>query len=189
MKYKYKDVDEIKLLKKSKLYIDAMSQSINPLTGEYINDSILQEQKLQKCLEYVSYILNEIIEKGGLKNISRKRRGLFMMTREEMDNINYTDEFIGIKAIAERINSVIDLSRSSKITGNKLANMMYELGYLSLVEGSRRKCINAKSTEIGLKYKEITLLNGEKYKQIVYGNKAQRFVVEKLFESELNYKG
>lgn len=189
MKDKYKNIDEIKLLKKSKFYMEALSQGINPFTGEYFDDSLLQNIKLQSCFDYISDVLADIIEMGGINSVKRKKIGRVVITKEQSDKIAYSKEPIGINAFAERINDVIDLNKSDKITGNKLANIMYELGYLSQVDGTKQKCINAKSAEVGIKDIDREDYSGRKYKQIVYSTEAQKFVVEKPLASDLNNQG
>ena len=81
------------------------------------------------------------------------------------------------------------MNKSDKITGNKLANIMYELGYLSQVEDTKKKCINEKSAEVGIKDIDRQSYNGRKYKQIIYSTEAQKFVVKKLLASDLNNQG
>ena len=81
MKDKYKNIDEIKLLKKSKLYMEALSQGINPFTGEYFEDSLLQNIKLQSCFDYISDVLADIIEMGGINNIKSRSIGRFIITK------------------------------------------------------------------------------------------------------------
>jgi hypothetical protein len=131
MKAKYKNIDEIKTLQKSRLYVDALSQGINPLTGEFIEDELLQNERIKGCFEYVADVLNKLIDLGGFSHINHKGKkiGKFILTRDESKRIIYSDEPIGINVIATRINNVIDLDKSDKITGNQLSNILYELGY------------------------------------------------------------
>ncbi|MGN1319146.1 MAG: hypothetical protein ACI4VF_09035 [Lachnospirales bacterium] len=188
MKDKYKDIDEIRLLKRSKLYIDAMSQGINPLTGEYVEDTILQENKLQVCLEYVSYVLEQVIENGGIKNNSKKESKEFILNEEDIKRINYSDEFIGINTVAEKINEIIDLEKSKKISGTYLSNMLVELGYLYQPEGIKGRRLNKNAPEIGAKEIDRDRPNGTKYIQVVYSKNAQKFIVQKLYEFNNNIK-
>ena len=184
MKDIYKNIDEMKLLRKSKLYIDALAQGINPFTGEYTNDSILSEEKLKNCFDYVSYVLGEVIEKGGLKNVRRKKIGTFVLTKEESEKIKYSVEPIGINNVAAMINEVIDLDKSDKITGMQLSGMLLEMGYLSQVPGTKQKCINERSAELGINTVNRVALNGSEYTQILYGIDAQKFIVSKLIENK-----
>lgn len=181
---KYKGFDEIKLLKKSRLYLDALSLGINPLTGECIDDPILKEKGIQNCFEYVSYILGEVIEKGGLNKVSRKKKGRFVLTPEAGKRIKFSMEPIGINAVAERINEVIDLSVSDKISGVQLSDILLEMGYLSRVSDSRRKCINERSAEIGITTVKRNTLDGKEYTQILYGIEAQRLLVRELLNGQ-----
>lgn len=185
---KYKGFDEIKLLKKSKLYLDALSLGINPLTGECVEDPILQEKGIQNCFEYVSYVLGEVIEKGGLSKVSRKKKGRFVLTPEAGKRIKLSPEPIGINALADRINEVIDLSVSDKVSGVQLSDILLEMGYLSRVLDSRKKCINERSAEIGITAVKRNTLDGREYTQILYGIEAQRLLVQELIyrQSRIN---
>ena len=177
---KYKGFDEIKLLKKSRLYLDAMSLVINPLTGEYIDDPILKERGIQNCFEYISYVLGEVIEKGGLNKVTRKKKGRFVLTPEAGKRIKFSMEPIGINAVAERINEVIDQSVSDKISGVQLSDILLEMGYLSKIFDSRKKCINDRSAEMGIIAVKRNSRDGREYTQILYGIEAQRLLVKEL---------
>lgn len=177
---KYKGFDEIELLKKSRLYLDALSPGINPLTGECIDDPILKERGIQNYFEYVSYVPGEVIEKGGLNKVSRKKKGRFVLMPEAGKRIKLSPEPIGINAVAERINEVIDLSVSDKVSGVQLCDILLEMGYLSRVLDSRKKCINERSVEIGITTVKSSSRDGKEYTQILYGIEAQRLLVQEL---------
>ncbi|MBR5437380.1 MAG: hypothetical protein IKV21_00535, partial [Clostridia bacterium] len=54
--------DKIKLAKK---YIDYLSRGFNPLDESPVrNDDIVRNERISRCLMYVSEILGQVIEKG-----------------------------------------------------------------------------------------------------------------------------
>ena len=57
-------MEDIRILKRARLYMTAMSEGINPLTGEYVpeGDSISQP-RIQKCCEYVAGLIDKMIAK------------------------------------------------------------------------------------------------------------------------------
>lgn len=184
MDKKFKNIDEIKLLRKSKLYIDALSQGINPLTGEYVDDSFINEEKIKNCFEYVDYVLGRVIAKGGISNIKNNNREKFRLTQEEASKIQFSYEPLGINRVAEIINAAVDLEKYRGITGAQLNNIFYEAGYLSLSPNGKSKRINDNSYSMDITTVERPSYNGGGiYTQIVYGLKAQKFVVDRLVEN------
>ncbi len=187
MKNIYKNIDEMKLLKRSKLYIDAMAQGINPLTGEFVSDSVISDGKIQSCLEYVSFVLDNVIDKGGItkaRNREKNTNENVVITREQIEKIKFSKEPIGITETAKRINEVIDESISKRVTGPMLANMMVEMGYIGLEKDSRRKITNEKSKKLGITTVQRKRLNSDDiYEQVVYSEDAQKFIAYHLIDN------
>jgi phage antirepressor YoqD-like protein len=167
--------------------MDAMSQGVDPFTGDYVADGIIADKKAQRCFEYISQVLDNVIKMGGFEAIHKLRHNQTYITREQFSRIRFSQEAIGISDLAERINEVMDLSVSDKVSGMKLANILCEMGYLSYVEGTRRKCINEKSSELG-----ITEVEGSRfdtklgcdvtYKKLLYPIEAQQFIATALIK-------
>ena len=59
---------ELEIMTHAKHYIDQMANGVNPLTGEPANESdIINNVRISRCLFYVSDVLRQVIEKGGLQ--------------------------------------------------------------------------------------------------------------------------
>ena len=57
---------EIDIMKRAKMYLDNLSQGIDPISGQEVpEDSVLNNVRLARCFFYVSGILEQVIENGG----------------------------------------------------------------------------------------------------------------------------
>lgn len=192
-------------LKRARYYMLAMSEGVNPCTGEDAaeNDVIMQPQ-VQECCERIMMLLDKLItmknmEKNGKRRKRNKKRkfreanaliditGISLNTilNALLDVIEITDEPVGPNELARRINAVLG-SNVKHITGCQINDFLVENGYLDItyICGRRRKKANELSGEIGV----FGVKNEESmYERIVYSRKAQEYVVENL-SSILRYK-
>lgn len=61
---------EIEKLKQAKLYIDKLTNGVNPFTGAYISeDEIIRDSRIISSFEYVSQVLDE-----NIKNINTRKK-------------------------------------------------------------------------------------------------------------------
>lgn len=176
---------DLKIVKRAKLYVDAMSLGINPLTGQYVdkNDSLAQK-RLQDCMSYVSEMLNDLITNDGKV---RRSRSKFAITSEQKRRVTLSNEPIGINELAKRINAVIDSETMRTVSGAKIASWMVEQGYLNLVQTSdrrSRKEVNALGAALGISEVEgVHQDTGEIYKKLVYNKNAQQYILDHIEEA------
>ncbi len=174
---------DIRILKRIRLFADAMSQGINPLTGEYVQDGdTVSEERIQKCMEYVVGIVDEIIN-NGIGNVKRD----FSITPEEKARVVLYNGEIGVNDMAKRINSVINTRAIKGITGSKISKWLVKKGYLSersyeATTKKTEKILNDRSQLLGLNTRLKTDPTGRTYNQIVYPKKAQEFILEHIEE-------
>ncbi len=175
---------DIKLVKRAKLYSDAMSQGINPLNGDYVrDDDSLAQERIQHCMVFISQILENVITGGGAV---KKSKASFAITNEQKSRIEISDEPVGVNELARRINAVVDASSMRTVSGTKIASWMVKNGYLDLVtidENKTIKIVNDKSPCFGISVRDkINLDTGDTYQQPVYNKSAQQYIVEHIEE-------
>ena len=175
-------MEDIRILKRAKLYMTAMSEGINPLTGEYVpeGDSISQP-RIQKCCEYVAGLID--------KMITKQEKSPFAITPQQCLQVRLSQTPIGISDLAKRINAATPKNISG-ITGTKIADWLVDNGYLS-VETTRttetktyvrnRKVLNDRSRELGITMTQGTKKSsGEVYDKLLYSEKAQKFILDNI---------
>lgn len=175
---------DIKLVRRAKLYADAMAQGINPLNGDYVNeqDSLAQE-KIQNCMIFISQILDNVITGGGKV---KKSKTSFSITSEQKSRIETSEEPVGVNELAKRINAVIDADKMRTVSGTKIASWMVKNGYLDVVtidDNKTIKTVNSKSAAFGISVRDkVNLDTGDTYKQPVYNKFAQQYIVQHIEE-------
>ena len=81
----------------------------NPLTDEALPESdIVNQVRISRCLFFVSDILRQVIEKGGLKKAPKEAKVPFELSAEQLSRFQLFEQPIFISAITERINSLIE---------------------------------------------------------------------------------
>lgn len=176
---------DLKLLKRAKLYVDAMSQGINPMNGEYVKETdSLSQEKIQNCMVYISQILNDVIQRNERKQSGKRRP--FSITFEQKAMVRLSDEPIGINELARRINEVIDKSTMRSVSGTKITSWLVEQGYLDQIriKGNKtQKTVNLRSASFGISIRDrVNIDTGEIYKQPVYNRYAQQYILEHIEE-------
>lgn len=175
---------DLKIVKRAKLYVDAMSLGINPMNGQYVRkgDS-LSQKRIQDCMGYVSEMLGDLIANDGRV---RRAREPFAITSRQRAKIALSDEPIGVNEIAKRINAVIDSDFTLTVSGAKIASWVADCGYLDVVRGENnksKKVLNERSKEFGITAVEAqNAATGEVYTKLVYDKQAQKTILEHIDE-------
>ena len=187
-------------LKRARYYMLAMSEGVNPCTGEDAgeNDVIMQPQ-VQECCERIMMLLDKLIITKNMEKTETKRKrkkkkkrnfretdsyidimdiSLDTILNALLDVIEITDEPVGPNELARRINAVLGNSVKC-ITGYEINDFLVENGYLDItyICGRRRKKANELSGKIGVFGVKI---EGSMREKIIYSRKAQEYVVENL---------
>lgn len=177
-------MEDMRILKRARYYIAAMSEGINPLTGEFVpSGDTVAEERIQKCCEYVAGILGKLIENGGCFDDEKIP---FSITQRRLMEVNTSKEPIGINELAKRINAVKAKNMRS-ISGAMITAWLAKKGYLSVEKTvqtkesvTTRKVLNERSRELGITAVESVGSTGKKYERLMYSDAAQRFILDNL---------
>ena len=88
-------------MKRAKMYLDKLSEGINPLDGTRTNpDDIVNNERISRCFNYVSTVLENVINNGGnvVKNFYISRNP-FSISDEQLANFEYSDIPISLTEI------------------------------------------------------------------------------------------
>lgn len=134
---------ELETLERAKLYIDKLANGINPLDDTVVpeNDTI-NNVRLSRCLFYVSDVLRQVIENGGVVKAKSKKKEAFNITLEAIQKFQFSDTPIPASKIAEHINSLIDTEKMKKISYKHITDWLTSLDMLAIhtrLDGSQTK--------------------------------------------------
>lgn len=173
---------ELEKIEYAKSFIDKLANGINPLDDTIIKeDNIVNNVRLSRCFFYVSDILRQVIENGG---INKKKSGKlrFELSTEELAKFPYSNSPIAISEIAKRLNSLINDEAMRKITHRDLTNWLLSIEMLfehSSSDGKTSKRPTEQGSNIGISTEVRTGQRGE-YTVVVYNKEAQTFIIDNL---------
>ncbi len=182
---------EMEKIAYAKSFIDKLAEGINPLDGNPIPEGdIANNVRLTRCFFYVSDILRQIIENGG---VNRDGKLPFSITAEQLARYNFLPFPIGVNEISKQLTALIDNPMMKTITGVQINNWLEAEGYLVKVldpQSNKNRRIPTQSGEaLGI---TLTIKNdrdGHPYNAVEYNENAQRFILSNLDEIKSFVKG
>lgn len=175
---------ELEKINYAKSYVEQLANGVNPLTGLPIpEEDLLNNVRISRCLFYVTDILRQVIEKGGIGKPDKKpKKQPFCLSYEERRDVELSDTPISISELIRRINALIDKDNMSKLNFRCISDWLFELGLLCSdvdAQGKRFRKPTAKGTELGLTTIRRSGDNGD-YIQTLYSRSAQQFILDNL---------
>lgn len=174
---------ELEKLERAKMYMDKLANGIDPISDtELPSDGALNNVRLSRCFFYVSDILRQVIERGGLnKPIKGGAKADFSLSPEQLKDFELSTAPLRISAFVESLNGLIDLNVMKKLTATTVTNWLADKSFLydETVGGKKRRLPTKEGADIGL----ITdIYHGEygEYKSVLYTASAQRFIIDNL---------
>lgn len=173
---------EIEKIEYAKSFIDKLANGINPIDDTEIkDDDVVNNVRLSRCFFYVSDILRQVIENGG---IGKKKSGFvrFNLSAEQLSKFSFSEKPIPISEIAKRLNLLITDENMRKISHRDLTNWLLAIGMLfehSAFDGKTSKRPTEQGSNIGISTEVRTGQRGE-YTVTVYNKEAQSFIVDNI---------
>lgn len=175
-------MNEIEKIAYAKSFVDKLANGINPIDNTPVkDDDVINNVRLSRCLFYVSDILRQVVENGGVIK-SSKYLAPFSVSAEQLIHFSYSDAPISISEIAKRINDLINTDVMKKITHKDLTNWLISIDILKeeiTPEGKTRKRPTINGAEIGISTEIRTGQKGT-YTVVLYNKSAQQFIIDNL---------
>ena len=146
---------ELEKMQRANMYISKLANGIDPISDTDLpNDSILNNVRLSRCFFYVSEILRQVIENGGIDKKGKKdSRIAFSFTVERRDAFKYSKEPISISDFVAKLNGLIDSTTMRTITTVTITNWLVDKAFLLTVEmpnGKKSRHPTKQGEDIGL---------------------------------------
>ena len=98
---------ELETLERAKMYMEKLANGINPIDGSVIPDEdIVNNVRLSRCFFYVSDVLRQVIENGGVTPQKKTKKEPFSLTVEQRETFEFSAVPIPISEISKRINTL-----------------------------------------------------------------------------------
>ncbi len=138
---------ELEIIAHAKAYLDKLANGINPLTNEALEEhEIVNNVRISRCLFFVSDVLRQVIEKGGLQGLKSSRSVYtepFHLTQEQRTRFPYSKSPMYISAIAKQLNELAGSSEMKPLSHAAISGFMEWQGYLcqpAAAAGQPKRC-------------------------------------------------
>ena len=160
-----------------------MCRKMPTTNSEFLAVSGVGQNKLDKYGEAFMRVIDKFKTK-------KKGKLPFVITREQLEKFQFSDEPISVSVITFRINSLVTDANRKKLRSSEITDWLILVEMLALVEisGNRYKFPTKKGEALGLSVERREAESGELYDVVVYNRAAQEFIINNLAERYGNDK-
>ena len=183
---------ELEKIEYAKSFIDKLANGVNPLDDTLIPDNdIANNVRLSRCFFYVSDILRQVIENGGItkEKASHIKKKPFFLTQEQREKMQVANHPLTVTEISKYLNSLVDLDHVKKISAATINDWLLENGFLctiTLPNNKHRKSPTAQGNDIGI-FTEEKMGQYGKYISVLFLPSAQQFIYDNI-EAVISFK-
>nr|WP_326165693.1 hypothetical protein [uncultured Oscillibacter sp.] len=177
---------ELEKIERAKMYMDKLANGINPIDDTVVSEKdIINNVRLSRCFFFVSDVLRQVIEHGGLTSsaTTKKPEKLpFSLPYEKRNCFAFSEDPIPASEIAKRLNALIDDKAMKKTSYKTITSWLFEIGALApaaLPSGKQTKHPTPDGVKLGITVEERTGSQGP-YQVVVYDIQAQHFILDNL---------
>ena len=176
---------DLEIMQHAKDYLDKLAKGIDPLTGREVPENdIINNIRISRCLNYVSDVLWQVIENGGVIGAPAKKGELapYALPFEARGRYAFGDWPLSASQIAQRLNELVDLSAMQKLKTTSITKFLLQSGLLFEEEGpggSKNKRPTEAGWKLGISTQQRSGQNGD-YTAVVYDRQAQQFILDNL---------
>ena len=164
---------ELEIMQHAKDYLDKLAKGIDPLTGREVpEDDVINNVRISRCLFYVSDILRQVIENGGVIGTPTKKRALvpYALPYGERSRYTFGEWPLSASQVAQRLNELVDLSAMQKLKTTSITKFLLQSGLLFEEEapsGNKNKRPTEAGWKLGISTQQRSGQNGD-YTAVVY---------------------
>ena len=191
---------ELEKIEYAKSFIDKLANGVNPIDNNVIPDGeIINNVRISRCFFYVSDILRQVIENGGIsrsENLKasekKSKKHPYYFMPEHAGRFEYSDTPITSTEIINRIVAVGPQEGVKKFPKKNFSKWLVSLGLLEVVSvnGKAFKNPTQNGEEMGISLEERWGQHG-RYYVVLYSKEAQQFIIDNIeailaFDDKIN---
>ncbi|MBQ6789584.1 MAG: hypothetical protein IJO81_05305 [Clostridia bacterium] len=174
---------ELEKIAYAKTFIDKLANGIDPINDTPVKeDDVINNVRLSRCFFYVSEVLNQVIENGGVNPPARVRRERFSLSAEAALAFEYSAIPLPVSEIAKRISALKAGDNMRNLSAQSITNWLVEIGVL-YVQRLDEKTTVKRPTDEGIRLGITTEIRSGQYgtyTAVLYSAEAQRFIVDNV---------
>lgn len=179
---------ELEKIEYAKSFIDKLANGINPLDDTPISETdIVNNVRLSRCFFYVSDILRQVIEKGGINPPKKPKKQPFNLNTEQLNSFPISEIPLSISEVVNVFNNMADLDAVVKLKTTDITSWLVEIGLLEVVNlpsGKTTKRPTVDGEKLGI-FLEDRIGKTGPYSAVMYDGNMQQFIVDN-FEAFAN---
>lgn len=173
---------ELEVMQRAKLYMDMLSRGLDPISGQPLPQGCgLDQQRLGRCFSYVSGILGQVIDNGGV--VGKPERTVeFSLTPEQLARVPISDQPVRMTEIIDTLHRAADNPEMKKPSALRISDWLVAGGFLmkeAAPDGKTRRVPTQAGLALGLSAQLRQSREGE-YVAVYYNANAQRFLLGNL---------
>lgn len=174
---------ELEKIAYAKSFIDKLANGINPIDNTPIPEGdIANNVRLSRCFFYVSDILRQVCENGGIGKSNKKVS--FAITDEELAKFVFSPLPIAGSEISRRLGDTINNPLMKSFSVTKMNQWLLSKGFLKdeiTMSGKKRKVPTDMGKQLGICMDKRVGQHGE-YMAMLYNTSAQKFIIDNIRE-------
>lgn len=171
---------ERETMQRAKMYLDKLAKGIDPISDQPLpEDTALNQVRLSRCFSYVSGVLEQVMENGGLP-----RTKPFVITPQQLAWVQLSREPISMSQLTERICDATRDPKMKRPSAKPISNWLLNQGLLETKEGpdgKPRRLPTPSGQQLGISSRMTQGYYGD-YERVHYDLNAQRFILDHFFE-------
>ena len=158
---------ELKIMQHAKGYLDKLAKGINPLTEQEVpKNDVINNVRISRCLFYVSDVLRQVIENGGMIGAPAKKSAPapYDLSFEERSHYAFGEWPLTVSQIVQRLNDLVDLETMQKLKTTSITKFLLQFGLLFEEErpdGKKNKRPTEAGWKLGISTQQRTGQNGD----------------------------
>ena len=174
---------ELEIMIHAKTYLDKLANGINPLTDGVLPETdVVNQVRISRCLFFVSDVLRQVIDQGGLRRTPKAVKIPFELSAEQVSRFQLFERPAYISAITERINSLSENENMRRLSHRSIMTFLEREGYLVQFrdsQGRTKREPTDRGIGLGISTEERTGPYGD-YKVVLYDRNAQQFILDHM---------
>ena len=174
---------ELEKIAYAKSFIDKLANGINPLDdGPIPEGDIANNVRLSRCFFYVSGILGQVYENGGVGKVERTIP--FSITPAQLANFEVSPYSISASEISRKLAVLVNNPIMKSFSVPKLNQWLIQKGLLYETTdclGKPRKMPTEQGKSMGISAEHKMGREGE-YIAVLFDARAQRFIINNVYE-------
>ena len=180
---------ETEIMERARMYLSKLAMGVNPLTdGDIPDDSILNNERIIRCLAYSADILGQVIANGGVRraprpaSVPKAKRAEFSLGEEARCALRPLEEEVSLAALVRHINESVDVSAMRRLPSAAFTGWLCEVGLLNPCPGPQGRALYRPSEAgetLGIRLGRRTGRTGE-YTVVLYSPQAQELILDNL---------